>query len=664
MKITLTTSFILLNLLCTAQPCTTTGQTPYTALPVCGTKMFIQDVVPVCRGHRLPSPVCKGYFEDRNPFWYKFTCYQSGTLGFIIDPLTDNEDYNWQLYDITGLDPAFVYADSTLVIASNWSLEAGPTGAANEGNPVSIFCVGSTPYSKMPQVIKGHDYLLMVSHEAETQSGYQLYFKDGTAEISDTTKLKIKNAEANCLGNTIRIKLTRKIRCSSVAANGSDFVITPANSNVISANAIGCNQGFETDSIELGLNNSLPLGTYALGVKQGSDGNSLLGFCDDELSGTDKFGFSASTPVPVILAGLEKPKCAPQTLRLILPAPVSCSSIAPDGSDFNVSGSYSVFISGAMTNCNGPSTVTKEIIINLKNPLYRAGNFNLTLRKGTDGNTITNECGLETAEGSSISFTILDTVNADFTYRLFYGCINDTVLFFHPAGNSVNNWQWSLDDGKTSTIQNPQVFYQLFTEKQIHLTVSNGFCTAIRTQFVRLDNYLKADFMVEEDHCPDETIKFTSNAKGVITKHEWSFGDGTSSAAVSPSHVYSAPYTTRVFPVVYTVRNSLGCESTVSRPVKIYSTCTINMSNAFTPNSDGRNDFFYPLNALKAQKLDFRIYNRWGQLLFQTSNWKKGWDGTFNGRPQETGVYVWFLVYDDPDKNTTRQLKGTVALIR
>lgn len=516
----------------------------------------------------------------------------------------------------------------------------------------------------MPQIAKGHDYLLMVSHAAESQSSYQLYFKDGTAAIADTTKLKMKNAEANCLGNIVRIKLTRKIRCSSVAVDGSDFVITTTNLNVTGAQGIGCGLGFETDSIELTLNGSLALGTHTIGVKKGTDGNGLLDFCDDEFSPAYRFSFTASTAVPPSFTGLAGPKCAPRTLRLILPSPINCSSVASDGSDFVISGPYAASIASLKATCTGPSTVTKEILITLQNTLQQAGTFNLAIKKGSDGNTFTNECGLETAEGSSITFTLKDTVNADFSYRLAYGCINDTVNFFHAAANGVNSWQWSLDDGRTSTAQNPQVLYQLFAEKEIHLTVTNGFCSASATRFVNLDNYLKADFSVEEDHCPDEAIQFISSAKGNIATHKWSFGDAASSQAVSPSHVYAAPYTTKIFPVAYTVTNWLGCESTMSKPVKIYSTCNVTMSNAFTPNNDGINDIFYPLNALKAQKLDFRIYNRWGQLLFRSNNWKRGWDGTFNGKAQETGVYVWVLIYDDPDKNITRQLKGTVALIR
>src|SRR6266496_6157065 len=79
-----------------SQPCSTLGQTPSTAFPVCGTTVFQQNTVPICVNQNpLYVPGCGNsgcVYEDKNPFYYKFTCYTSGTLGFIITPLGPDED--------------------------------------------------------------------------------------------------------------------------------------------------------------------------------------------------------------------------------------------------------------------------------------------------------------------------------------------------------------------------------------------------------------------------------------------------------------------------------------------------------------------------------------------------------------------------------------------
>src|ERR1700750_2306196 len=77
--------------------CTTLGQNPSTAFPICGLDTFVQSSVPNCGGQRIPTPGCNdALYQDLNPFWYKFACYQTGTLGFTIVPDDQGDDYDWQ----------------------------------------------------------------------------------------------------------------------------------------------------------------------------------------------------------------------------------------------------------------------------------------------------------------------------------------------------------------------------------------------------------------------------------------------------------------------------------------------------------------------------------------------------------------------------------------
>jgi gliding motility-associated-like protein len=653
------------------QTCTTPGQTPSTAFPVCGTSLFHQSNVPICATHDLIVPGCSGTtgsasYQDKNPFWYKFTCYQSGTLGFLISPFNQGDDYDWQLYDITGRNPDDVFTDKSLIVTGNWAGTFGNTGASNTG--VNFIQCASDPndkknsYAKMPNLIKGHIYLLLVSHFTDSQSGYELSFGGGTAVITDTTQPKLKYVEPNCGGDVIRVKLNKKMLCTSIASNGSDFYIMPGNISAASAVGINCSSGFDTDSIELQLSAPLAPGNYDLSVKKGSDNNTVLDYCENGILETDKASFTIYPLQPTPFDSIAPLTCKPQSITVVFRKPMLCSTVAADGSDFTITGSYPVTITNAKGNCSN-GTTSKEIIINLSQPLYNAGNFTLTLRKGFDGNTILDECNQQTPP-ASLNFSVKDTVNADFTYNINYGCSTDEVDFFHSAGNNVNSWQWNLDENQKSTVQNPQGLYKNFNTKNVSLVVSNGFCSDTSSQTFLLENFLKADFETFDDVCPKEPNKFTSLAQGHIISYNWEFGDGTSSFEESPSHIYSGPYATTVYTVKYTVTDSFGCENTAQKMIKVYSSCYLAVPNAFTPNSDGKNDYLYPLNAIKAEKLNFKVYDRWGQLIFQTNNWKRGWDGTYKGAPQPSGVYVWFLTFVDRDTKQPRQMKGTAALIR
>ncbi|MCW3089669.1 MAG: hypothetical protein JWP81_738 [Ferruginibacter sp.] len=113
------------------------------------------------------------------------------------------------------------------------------------------------------------------------------------------------------------------------------------------------------------------------------------------------------------------------------------------------------------------------------------------------------------------------------------------------------------------------------------------------------------------------------------------------------------------------VTNSTGCYDYDSIHVKVYKVAAgIYVPTAFTPNNDGRNDFFRPVS-LGLKSLDmFRVYNRWGQQLYSDINIEsQGWDGTFKGNKQEPATYVWYAEGTDY-RNQKINRRGYVVLIR
>ncbi len=654
------------GLLSTAQNCTAPGQNPGTAFPVCGNIPFTQTTVPLCGGKKLPAIHCSDDVTDVNPFWYKFTCYQSGTLGFVITPKVLQEDYDWELYDVTGVDVNTVYTNGNLAIASNWSGELGVTGASAAGT--NLFeCAGGgvALFSKMPMLQAGHNYLLLISHFTPTQSGYTLQFTTGVpgaANIIDPNVIpRMQKADVNCSGQVIHLKLNKKIKCASIATNGSDFSITPSNASIIAATGFECGIKFDTDSMDVQLDHPLPPGNYTLQVKIGSDNNTLLDPCDNAMPVTETATFTVPPPNPTPMDSLTKVGCSPNTLQLVFSKPIVCSSIAADGSDFIVTGNYPVTVSSATGVCtNGKTTA---VTVTLSQAMMVAGNFRIELRRGSDGNTLLDECAGETPVGSFIPFSVKDTVNADFTYNVQYGCSLDVVNFFHPGNGGVNTWRWKLGDGFTSTLQSPQANYTNFSTKTIELFVSNGVCHDSTTTTFVLDNYLTADFTVYPDNCPQEPIPFTAMSTGKIKRHDWDFGDGQTGTGAIATHIYARPQRETTYNVRYTVTDSFGCSKMVQKPVKVYNSCTVAVPNAFTPGR-ATNNVLYPLNAIKADQLEFTVYNRWGQMIFRTTNWKAGWDGSLNGIAQPSGTYVWLLRYTDRDSGKKIERKGFAVLIR
>jgi gliding motility-associated-like protein len=112
------------------------------------------------------------------------------------------------------------------------------------------------------------------------------------------------------------------------------------------------------------------------------------------------------------------------------------------------------------------------------------------------------------------------------------------------------------------------------------------------------------------------------------------------------------------------VSNDAGCFDYDSIRVHLFKLdAGMYFPSAFTPNGDGINDYFHPI-IIGMKSLDlFRVYNRWGQLLYSGKDAVKGWDGTLGGRSQEAATYVWYAEGTDY-KNNKISKKGTVVLIR
>jgi gliding motility-associated-like protein len=145
--------------------------------------------------------------------------------------------------------------------------------------------------------------------------------------------------------------------------------------------------------------------------------------------------------------------------------------------------------------------------------------------------------------------------------------------------------------------------------------------------------------------------------------YSWTPAEGLSSSTIAnPVAVYDGTLdSVRYF---ITVQDAIGCTDETTVMVKIYkSSPVVFVPTAFTPNGDGKNDVVRPL-AVGLSKINyFRIYNRWGQLVFETTVNGKGWDGKIRGLVQGTESYVWIVRGEDFTGKVIFQ-KGMVTLIR
>ena len=136
--------------------------------------------------------------------------------------------------------------------------------------------------------------------------------------------------------------------------------------------------------------------------------------------------------------------------------------------------------------------------------------------------------------------------------------------------------------------------------------------------------------------------------------YSWSTGGTTATIAVSPTA--STTYT-------LIVTDANGCTDAAVVTVTVEFSCgDIFIPNAFSPNGDNRNDMLYVRNKC-LKSMHFIIYDRWGNRAFETEDITAGWDGTYHGKKQDSGVFFYDLKYELLNGNSGNK-KGTVTLLR
>ncbi|MFH1319206.1 MAG: PKD domain-containing protein [Bacteroidota bacterium] len=200
----------------------------------------------------------------------------------------------------------------------------------------------------------------------------------------------------------------------------------------------------------------------------------------------------------------------------------------------------------------------------------------------------------------------------------------------------------------------------------ITVTDANGCESIITHSVVVTSQPIDAEFTMNPQLTTilNPSIIFTNMSLPYVDSlsHEWYFGDGDSSIDIHPAHTYPD---TGTYTVMLVITSSVGCLDTAIHDLVIVSDYTIFVPNTFTPNGDTDNDWFIPVGTGLEKNFDMYIYNRWGDLIFETHDINQPWDGRANGGKDiaQTDVYVW-VIYTFDFFGRRHQYVGHVTLIR
>lgn len=245
------------------------------------------------------------------------------------------------------------------------------------------------------------------------------------------------------------------------------------------------------------------------------------------------------------------------------------------------------------------------------------------------------------------------------------GCLNDVLPFEAiqlDNKTTIDQWKWNFNDGSTATKATTEHAFNTTGNKTVGLQAhaTNG-CTSDLSQNVLINKL--AAFAGKDTIVGKASVFFLNgSAQQIGTKllsYKWQPATGMSDAH-NPRPSLSLEED-RVF--VLTATSAEGCEATDSVKITVFKGAAIYVPNAFTPNGDGRNELLKPLY-LGIRKLHrYSIYNRWGELIFTTSDLSKGWDGTYKGKQLAMAGFVWLIEAEDY-LGFLHEEKGTTTLLR
>jgi gliding motility-associated-like protein len=256
--------------------------------------------------------------------------------------------------------------------------------------------------------------------------------------------------------------------------------------------------------------------------------------------------------------------------------------------------------------------------------------------------------------------------NNDIILEKDSGCVRVSVeVSSSHSGNGINaQYFWNFGNGAVSTETNPEFTYNTPGTYTISLiTVDSSFCNISDTSFATITvvpNNVIANFNTERDTFEIFELVQFNNTSLNADSYLWEFGDGYNSTIMNPKHGYNpeGDYTPCL-----TAYNRLGCEDSICKPLVIIFRGILDVANAFSPNGDGQNDIIY-VKGYGITELEFRIYNRWGELVFESDDINFGWDGTYKGTNQEMEVYVYTLKAKFKNGTESGLRKGNITLLR
>lgn len=266
-----------------------------------------------------------------------------------------------------------------------------------------------------------------------------------------------------------------------------------------------------------------------------------------------------------------------------------------------------------------------------------------------------------------VTVTVESNPSPTFVADVTNGCVPLTVTLTSTGGGT--NCVWTLGDGTVINGCGPIVHtftsvgcYDVTLQAESALgcvgstTITDYICASPDP----VANFAPTPATVSELN----PVSVMNNTSTNAVTYQWSFEDGGTSTQVSPTHTF--PITPGAYEILLVATSQFGCVDSITQIVTVLEELIFYVPNTFTPDGDEYNQSFKPVFTSGFDPMDYNltIFDRWGEILFESNNHEIGWDGTYANELVKDGVYVWKIEFKTSRNDARRVEVGHVTVLK
>ncbi|HNY62710.1 MAG TPA: gliding motility-associated C-terminal domain-containing protein [Bacteroidales bacterium] len=308
------------------------------------------------------------------------------------------------------------------------------------------------------------------------------------------------------------------------------------------------------------------------------------------------------------------------------------------------------------------------------------GSIEITLSEGTPPyyylwNNASGSFGSEITQlaGDYYFITVTDQYGCTDTTSIDVGSVDFSASVLETTPSYCDQDNGSVTLSLTGDVENPHIDWgPILHHDELYADhLPGGIYTVSVEDYGCVDT---VTFEIEE--IPNPIACFDFSPDGMLTteqlvsfyncssngeNYEWNFGDGHNSTMINPQHQY---FNAGNYNVTLFTSNQYDCIDSTSTLIVVIDKVMVYLPNSFTPNQDGVNDVFIPIfSSVSEIGYQFTVFNRWGEVIFQTTNPSKGWDGTHQNKTVPAGIYSYLLLFQNENGKEFKR-SGSIRLIR